>query len=161
MTKTIQIAPVTKTITVNAAQARAFDVFTNGLDRWWPKTHGIGNTPIVRSIIEPRLGGRWFTQHEDGSETVTGRMLVWEPPSRIVFSWDINAQWKPDTTVGSEVEVRFVAEGPARTRVELEHRKFEAMGEEDGTKMRNGVDSGWPGILELFKAQAETNPSAH
>ena len=161
MTKTIQIAPVVKKITVNAAQARAFDVFTNGLDRWWPKTHNLGTAPITRSIIEPRLGGRWFTQHEDGSACVTGRMLVWEPPSRIVFSWDINARWKPDTTVGSEVEVRFVAEGPARTRVELEHRKFEAMGEEDGTKMRNGVDGGWPGILELFKTQAETDPSAH
>jgi uncharacterized protein YndB with AHSA1/START domain len=161
MSKTIQIAPVIKSIIVNAAQARAFDVFTNGLDRWWPKAHSIGEAPIKRSIIEPRLGGRWFTQHEDGSEAVIGRMLVWEPPGRIVFSWDINAQWKPDTTVGSEVEVRFVAESPTRTRVELEHRKFESLGEEDGTRMRSGVDGGWPGILELFKAQAEADPSAH
>ena len=155
MTKTIQIAPVHKTITVNAAQARAFDVFTNGLDRWWPKSHNIGAAPIVRSIIEPRQGGRWYTVHEDGSECVIGRMLVWEPPRRIVFSWDINGQWKPDTAVGSEGEVRFIAEGPSTTRVELDHRKFEALGEEDGTRMRNGVDNGWPGILELFKAQAE------
>jgi uncharacterized protein YndB with AHSA1/START domain len=155
VTKTFSIAPVKKTLTVNAAQARAFDVFTNGIDRWWPAGHHLGNAPVKQQIIEPRVGGRWYTIHQDGSQTVTGIMRVWEPPHRIVFSWDINAQWKPDTTVGSEVEVRFVAEGPSQTRVELEHRKFESLGEEDGTRMRNGVDNGWPEILEFFKAQAE------
>jgi uncharacterized protein YndB with AHSA1/START domain len=155
-TSTFTIAPVRKSIVVNAAQAKAFDVFTNGLDRWWPKSHGIGEAAIKQSVIEPRKGGRWYTVHADGSETVTGIMKVWEPPARIVFSWDINADWKPDTTVGSEVEVRFIAEGPGVTRVELEHRKFEAMGQAGGTKMRNEVDGGWPHLLELLKQASES-----
>ena len=155
MTKTFSIAPVTKTLTVNAAQAHAFDVFTKSIDRWWPAQHHLGEAPVKQQVIEPHAGGRWYTIHQDGSQTVTGIMRVWEPPARIVFSWDINAQWKPDTTVGSEVEVRFIAEGPAVTRVELEHRKFESLGEEGGTRMRNGVDGGWPGILDLFKKAAE------
>jgi uncharacterized protein YndB with AHSA1/START domain len=155
MTKTIIIAPVRKTITVKAPQAKAFDVFTGGLDRWWPKGHGIGATPLVQSIIEPRLGGRWYTTHQDGSQEVVGRMRVWEPPSRIVFSWEINANWKSDSKIASEVEVRFIAENATTTRVELEHRDFEVMGQENGEKMRSGVDGGWPGILDLFKAEAE------
>jgi uncharacterized protein YndB with AHSA1/START domain len=156
MTKTLKIAPVNKSIVVNVPQAKAFDVFTGRLDAWWPKSHNIGAAPLVQSIIEPRLGGRWYSKHEDGSETVTGIMKVWEPPKRIVFSWDINAQWQPDTTVGSEVEVNFIAEGPSKTRVELQHRGFEALGEA-GQTMRDGVDSagGWGTLLEGMKAEAE------
>ena len=158
MTKTIAIAPVRKTITVNVSQARAFEVYTAGIDRWWPKSHHIGAAPLKRSTIEPRVGGRWVSLHEDGSETVTGIVKVWEPPSRLVHSWDINAQWKCDPAVASEVEVRFVAEGPARTRVELEHRGFERLGAEDGEKMRGAVggDGGWTSILELFRKESET-----
>ena len=84
-----------------------------------------------------------------------GRVLVWEPPQRFVVSWDINGNWKPDLTVGSEVEVRFIAEGPHATLVELEHRKFERMGAEGGAKMRGDVDGGWPRMLEHFKREAE------
>jgi len=155
MTKTITIAPVTKTLTVNAAQAHTFDVFTSGIDRWWPKSHGIGATPVVKSVIEPRAGGRWYTVHQDGSEVVVGHMQVWEPPHRIVFSWEVNASWKPDPSVASEVEVTFVAESANVTRVLLEHRNFEALGQEGGEKMRGDVNGGWPGLLEMFKTQAE------
>lgn len=154
-TTTIRIAPVNKTITVNASQAKAFDVFTNGIDRWWPKSHGVGSGPVVQSIIEPRLGGRWYTTHEDGSEAVVGHMRVWEPPSRIVFGWEINAAWKPDAHISSEVEVRFVAVDANTTRVELEHRDFENLGKEGGEKMRSGVSDGWPTMLERFKQAAE------
>ncbi len=154
-TTTISIGPVKKTVTVNAPQARAFEIFTSGIDRWWPKVHHLGATPLVKSIIEPRLGGRWYSQHEDGSETITGHMRVWEPPSRLVFSWEINSDWKPDSTIASEVEVNFIAESANVTRVELEHRNFEALGAEGGEKMRSSVNGGWPGILELFKAEAE------
>jgi len=155
MNREITIAPVRKTLKVNAPQARAFDVFTNGIDRWWPKAHGIGSAPIVQSIIEPRLGGRWYTRHADGSEAIVGHMRVWEPPHRIVFGWEINASWKPDSTVSSEVEVRFIAEDGNTTRVELEHRNFENLGKEGGEKMRSDVNGGWPGILELYKKAAE------
>jgi uncharacterized protein YndB with AHSA1/START domain len=154
-TKTIQIAPVNKVIMVKASQAKSFDVFTNGIDRWWPKTHGIGNAPVVSNVIEPHKGGRWYSTHEDGSEAVIGHMRVWEPPARIVFGWEINAMWKPDATVGSEVEVRFVAVDANTTRVEVEHRDFESLGQEGGKQMRDQLDGGWPGILELYKQAVE------
>lgn len=155
MTKPFAIAPVRKSLLVNATQSHAFDVFTNRLDSWWPKGHGIGSTPLKQSFIEPRKGGRWYTTHEDGSEVVVGHMKVWEPPHRIVFSWEVSANWKPDPSVASEVEINFIAEGARTTRVELEHRNFEALGQADGAKMRGSVDGGWPGLLELFKKQAE------
>ena len=155
MNKTFTIAPVRKSLVIMATQAHAFDVFTSRLDSWWPKGHGIGASPLKQSFIEPRKGGRWYTTHEDGSEVVVGHMLAWEPPHRIVFSWGVSADWKPDLTVASEVEITFVAESSNTTRVQLEHRKFESLGREGGEKMRGSVDGGWPGLLELFKKKAE------
>ena len=154
MTATITIAPVRKSIRVNASQAHAFEVFTSGIGRWWPRQKSIGKTPMKMAVMEPRLGGRWYELAEDGTETNVGWIIVWEPPRRFVMSWDINSQWKPDTTVSSEVEVQFIPDGNA-TRVELEHRKFERLGAEGGEKMRKDVDGGWPGLLELFKKAAE------
>jgi uncharacterized protein YndB with AHSA1/START domain len=155
MSKTISIAPVRKTLIVAASQAHAFEVFTAGIDRWWPKGHNIGGSLPLKSQIEPRVGGRWYTLHDDGREVVVGHVRAWEPPSRFVFSWEISAEWKPDATVASEVEVLFVAEGPKQTRVTLEHRDFEALGAEGGEKMRSEVGGGWPTIMDLFKAEAE------
>ncbi len=155
MIKTFTIAPVRKTLVVNATQAHAFDVFTNRLDSWWPKGHSIGALPVKQSFIEPRKGGRWYTTHDDGSECVVGHMKVWEPPHRIVFSWEISADWKPDPSVASEVEITFVARDARTTRIELEHRNFEALGEEGGEKMRGGVEGGWSSLLEIFRKQAE------
>lgn len=157
-TKIITIAPVKKTLVLEVPQARAFDVFTAGIDRWWPRDHHIGTSPVKKQVIEPSAGGRWYAVHEDGSELTTGHMLVWEPSSRIVFSWEINGQWKPEPNraFASEVEVLFIAESPTRTRVELEHRNFEAMADQAGAQtMRDGVNGGWPGILELFRKTAE------
>ena len=154
MTVAVRIAPVRKSIRVNARPQHAFDVFTSGLGRWWPLNHGIGKTPRKGVAMETRLGGRWYELAEDGTETNVGRIIVWEPPKRFVMSWDINSQWKADTTVSSEVEVQFIPDGSA-TRVELEHRKFERLGAEGGEKMRKDVDGGWPGLLELFKKEAE------
>ena len=155
MTTTVTIAPVRKSIRVSADPARAFDVFTSGLGRWWPRDKGIGKLPMKAAMMETRLGGRWYEVAEDGSETNVGKIIAWDPPRRFVMTWDINSQWKPDTTVSSEVEVQFIADGDG-TRVELEHRKFERMGAEGGASMREHVDSGWPGMLERFKREAET-----
>jgi hypothetical protein len=154
MNRTIQIAPVRKSVVVDATPAEAFDTFTAGIDRWWPKSHHIGVAPVVESIIEPRIGGRWFTRHSDGSEAVVGHVSVWEPGQRFVVSWEIGADWKPDSRLAftSEVEVRFSAAGAEGTRVDVEHRAFERMGQEGGEKMRNGVDNGWPGLLGSFAA---------
>jgi uncharacterized protein YndB with AHSA1/START domain len=155
MSETITIAPVRKTIRVNASAARAFEVFTSGLGKWWPRDHGIGKLPMKEAVMETRLGGKWYELGEDGARTDVGRIVAWEPPQRFVMTWDIDSRWKPDTTVGSEIEVRFIAEGASVTRVELEHRKFEQMGAEPGAKMRRDVDGGWPNMLERFKAQAD------
>lgn len=155
MNETIAIAPVRKSIRVNASQAHAFEVFTSGLGRWWPSKASIGKAPRKTSILETRLGGRWYDVSEDGSEANVGKVLVWDPPRRLVVSWDINRHWKPDTTVGSEVEIRFTADGPTATIVEVEHRKFEQLGAEGGASMRRDVDGGWPDILEHFRKAAE------
>jgi uncharacterized protein YndB with AHSA1/START domain len=106
--------------------------------------------------METRLGGRWYELAKDGTQTTVGRIVVWEPPRRFVMTWDINSKWRPDATVSSEVEVRFIPDGARATRVELEHRKFEQMGAEAGESMRKDVDGGWPGMLERFKQEAES-----
>ena len=156
MNRTIEIAPVRKTVIVEANPSQAFAVFTSGINRWWPKSHGIGATPITESVIEPFVGGRWYTRHEDGSDVVIGHVRAWQPAERLIVSWEISAEWKPDPrpAVSSEVEVRFTAEAGGRTRVDLEHRNFERMGAAAGGKMRKDVDGGWPALLDLYAQDA-------
>jgi uncharacterized protein YndB with AHSA1/START domain len=156
MNRTIEIAPVRKSVIVEASPPQAFAVFTSGINRWWPKSHGIGATPITESVIEPFEGGRWYTRHEDGKDVVIGHVRVWQPAERLVVSWEISAEWKPDPrpAVSSEVEVRFTAEPGGRTRVDLEHRNFERMGAAGGEKMRKDVDGGWPALLDLYAQNA-------
>ncbi len=137
---------------MDASPQQAFETFTLGIDLWWPKNHAISASPMRESVIEPFVGGRWYSKCEDGSEVTVGHVHVWEPGRRLVFSWEINAQWQADARPAytSEVEVMFAAQSNGRTRVELEHRRFERMGAADGGKMRGDVDRGWPGLLELF-----------
>jgi uncharacterized protein YndB with AHSA1/START domain len=149
------IAPVRKTVRVEAPIAHTFEVFTSGLSRWWPFDHGVGKQPIKNVLMEPRLGGRWLEIADDGTETPVATITHWEPPHRLVMVWQINAQWKPDVAMKSEVDVRFAAEGPDATRVELVHHKFETMGAEAGASMRKDVDGGWPGLIERFAREAE------
>ena len=147
------LAPVRKSLLVRASLTHAFEVFTSGLPRWWPADHGVGRKPIASVAMEARLGGRWFETAEDGTETTVATIVLWEPPHRLVMQWQVNAQWKPDATMRSEVDVRFSPEGDA-TRVELLHHKFETMGAEAGASMRRDVDGGWPKLLERFAAVA-------
>ena len=155
MNRTIEIAPVRKAVVVDATPPQAFEVFTAGIDRWWPKSHGIGATPITRSVIEPFEGGRWYTHHEDGSDVVLGHVRVWRPAERLVVSWEISSEWRPDPrpALTSEVEVRFTAEAGGRTRVELEHRKLDRHGA-GWESVRDGVDNeaGWPLYLQRYAA---------
>jgi uncharacterized protein YndB with AHSA1/START domain len=148
---TLSIAPVRKTLVVEATPERAFEVFTAGIDRWWPKTHSLGATPLLQSVIEPRVGGRWYGKHADGSEVIVGHVLVWQPAERFACTWEINADWKADARISfaSEVEVSFHREPDGRTRVELEHRHFERMGQ-GGEKMRADVERGWPAIMDFY-----------
>jgi uncharacterized protein YndB with AHSA1/START domain len=156
MSTTITIAPVRKRISVAASQSHAFEVFTAGLGSWWPRRASVGPGAMKNLVVEPRVGGAWYEISEDGTRTDAGRIKLWDPPHRFVLSWDINHHWKPDTKVSSEVEVRFIAEGPQSTILELEHRNFEALGAEGGESMRRDVDNGWPGILDSFRQAAET-----
>jgi uncharacterized protein YndB with AHSA1/START domain len=141
-------------ITVAAPQERAFATFTQGINQWWPRTHKIGPAELAEAIIEDREGGRWYERDVDGSECEWGRVLVWEPPSRVVLAWQISAEWAYDAALETEVEVSFVAEGPSQTRVELEHRGLDAFGER-AAEMRDTFNApgGWGGILAVF-AQA-------
>lgn len=147
---------VQKAVVVNAPQARAFDAFTQRIDRWWPlQSHHIGAVEPKAAIIEPRAGGRWYERAADGTECDWGKVLLWEPPHRLVLSWSIGSDWKYDAKLHTEVEVRFVAEAADRTRVELEHRKLEQFGA-DAQKMRAIFESegGWQGILQRYVALA-------
>jgi activator of Hsp90 ATPase-like protein len=147
---------VRKEITVEASQARAFDVFTRELGVWWPlATHHIGGDAAETAIIEPRAGGRWFERSDDGRECEWGRVLVWDPPGRLVLSWEISADFRHDESIDTEVEVSFVSLGPALTRVELEHRQLDSYGAAVD-KMRGIFDSenGWTWILRSFASRA-------
>ncbi|MEO8189876.1 MAG: SRPBCC family protein [Acidobacteriota bacterium] len=150
-------ASVRKTVLVNASPDHTFRVFTDGMDTWWPREHHVGNAPMKRVRIEGRTGGRCYTEHTDGSESDWGLVLVWDPPRRLVPAWKINTSWKPESDLAksSEVEVRFTREANGSTRVDLEHRRFDHLGEA-GETMRTGVDGtqGWGWLLQQFAEQA-------
>jgi uncharacterized protein YndB with AHSA1/START domain len=152
------IAPVRKSIRVEAPLTRAFEVFTAGLTKWWPHNHGVGKQPIAKVLLEPKLGGRWVEICEDGAETTAAIIITWDPPHRLVLLWQVNARWKPDTDMRSEVDVRFVADGDHATRVDLVHHKFETMGAEEGASLRKDVDGGWPGLMQRYKEEVERSP---
>ena len=152
--RTIQPAAVKKTLHVKASRDKAFRVFTDGIDRWWPKTHTIGETPLKRAVVEPRQGGRWYGLSEAGVEDLWGHVLAWEPPERLVLSWRINGKFKPDLTVHTEVEVLFIDAGDGMTRVEFEHRGLQNLGE-GGDEARTAMDGGWGAILASFQTAAE------
>ncbi len=153
------IEPVRVSVTVSASPERAFEIFTAEYDSWWPRTHHIGKSPMTKATIECRPGGRYYSNHDDGSQCDWGKVLVWEPPHRLVLAWQITHEWgyNPEPAQASEVEVRFTAMEGGTTRVDLEHRHFERMGPAGGT-MRESVGRGWPGILGLFAAGCQTSP---
>lgn len=155
----IQTAPVRKQVVVKASQSRAFTVFTAEMSRWWPATHSILKSPLKESIVEPRVGGRWYTIGLDGSTCQTGYVIAWRPPQSLVLAWQINADWQYDADLVTEVEVKFIAESAGVTRIELEHRYLERMGSK-ADAARNAVDSpgGWGAILDSFKNCTETQP---
>ena len=140
-------------IVVAAPIERAFSVFTEDFGSFKPPEHNMLSVDIAETVFEPRVGGDVFDRGVDGSECRWARVLAYEPPDRVVISWDITPQWQVETELEktSEVEVRFIAEAPDRTRVELEHRALDRHG--DGWEaIREGVDSegGWPLYLRRF-----------
>ena len=144
---------VRTSIVVEAPIERAFAVFTDGIGSWWNPEHHILEADLAEMVFEPREGGHVYDRGVDGSECRWARVLAYEPPSRIVISWDINAQWQLETNLEktSEVEVRFAAEASDRTRVDLEHRNLDRHGE-GWQQMRDavGAPDGWSDGLRLF-----------
>ena len=121
---------VRRQIVVDAPIERAFAMFTERFGDFKPRGAQPARSPIAETVFEPRVGGHIYDRAEDGSECRWARVLAYEPPDRVVFSWDISPHWQvetdPDNT--SEVEVRFIAETSDRTRVELEHRNIDRHG---------------------------------
>jgi uncharacterized protein YndB with AHSA1/START domain len=146
---------VRKEIVVDVPVERAFRAFTENFDGVKPREHNMLAVEIAESVFEPRVGGRIYDRGVDGSECRWARVLAFDPPERIVFSWDISPTWRIETDPerSSEVEVRFIADGPERTRVELEHRNLERHG--DGWPgLRGALESegGWPLYLDRVAA---------
>lgn len=155
--RTPAIAPVVrKTILVTAPVALAFDVLTAQMHTWWPMaSHHIGEADCAAVVIEPRTGGRWYERGVDGVECNWGQVLVWEAPHQLVLLWQLNAQFRFDPSVHTEVHVRFVAIDAQTTRVELEHRGLDAYGA-DAAAMHEAFSSpnGWSGMLDHFAREA-------
>lgn len=149
---------VRKTIVVDAPQAHVFKTFTERIDTWWPRSHHIGGKDPFTAIIEPRVGGRWYERAGDGSECSWGRVLAYEPPERVLLAWEINAEWKYQAGLGTEVEVRFIPEGAERTRVVLEHRKLECFG--DKAQMMRAMFDGPGAWIETLAAMAKAAEAA-
>lgn len=146
---------VTKSIVVEAPRVQAFEFFIRQ-EAWWPaRTHHLAEPPGETVILEPFVGGRWFERWHDGRECDWGMVLVWEPPRRIVVTWQIGPGWlyEPDQTKASEIEVRFLAESQLRTRIEFEHRHLERYGEQ-AERMRAILDApeGAAGVLWAYAA---------
>lgn len=154
MSTQIRPAPVRKSLFVDAPQNHAFEIFTSGMGRWWPKSHKLGEAELDRQIIEPTEGGRWYQLNVDGSECAIGNVAAWEPPARVLLIWQLNAQWTFDPELMTEVEVRFTPEGSG-TRVDLEHRNLERLGD-TAEGFREAIDApgGWSGLLELYAEEA-------
>lgn len=158
-----QEAVVCKSVRVAVPIERAFSVFVEEMERWWPAKHHLGAAPFQTIIVEPRVGGRWYERAADGQECEWGTVLAWDPPRRVAFSWHLgpgqdDPTWRydPDMARASEVEIDFSAEGPAATLVELVHSKLERHGKgyEQLRAMLDGA-SAWSGTLALYREFAD------
>jgi uncharacterized protein YndB with AHSA1/START domain len=153
MSTQAEATSVQASIVVEAPLERAFDVFTLDIGSWFPREYNLLDTEIAERVFEPRVGGRVYDRGTDGIECHWARVLAYEPPTRVVISWDISPQWQIETDPErtSEVEVHFIPETPERTRVELEHRNIDRHGDGwEQTRESVGGEGGWPGCLRKF-----------
>jgi uncharacterized protein YndB with AHSA1/START domain len=158
MTQEATLPAVRHSVTVPLSRERAFTLFVEEFDSWWPKdTHHTGDRPAAQVFIEARPGGRWFERDDEGGEEDWGRVLSVERPALILLAWQLSPRFRfdPDPSHQTEVEVSFEAEDEGRTRVTLEHRGFEVHGK-DGAGMRESVDGGWPELLGAFATWASS-----
>ena len=153
MTTTTAPTSVTLDVTVGVPVETAFSVFTENFDQIKPREHNLLEVPIEATVFEPRVGGHIYDRGIDGSECRWARVLAFDAPDRVVFSWDISPRWQLETDPerSSEVEVRFLAEGPERTRVVLEHRHLDRHGDGwEGMSQAMTSDDAWPLYLGRF-----------
>lgn len=144
---------VSLTLQVDVPIEKAFEVFTKRMAKWWPASHHIGGAPFFEIVVEPRAGGRWFERDEQGVECDWGRVLVWEPPRRLVLGWHLQTDFRysPLVAQASEVVLDFIALGPESTRLDFEHRHLERHGENYLELVKSvGSPGGWPMILDSF-----------
>ena len=150
-------AVVRKSVRVAVSVERAFSVFVEQMETWWPPAHHIGEEPFEAIFVEPRVGGRWYERDGKGNACDWGQVLAWDPPHRVSFSWHLGPDWNFDADLAkaSEVEIRFTAEGPGSTFVELEHRGLERHGE-GYERLREMLDSpdAWSTTLAEFANKA-------
>jgi uncharacterized protein YndB with AHSA1/START domain len=149
------LAPVRHSVVVEAPIEKAFKVFTENFDAIKPREHNMLAVPIAETVFERRVGGHIYDRGVDGSECRWARVLAYDPPDRLLLSWDISPRWQVETdpTRTSEWEVKFVAETESRTRVEIEHKKLQRHGEGwEGVRSGVDADQGWPLYLQRFEA---------
>jgi hypothetical protein len=150
MDNSITVAPIREQIRVEAKPQKAFEVFATKMGRWWNPAYTINSSPLRDVKVEGKRGGRWFEVGEDGSQCDWGKVLVWEASAGLVLAWQINADWKFDPALVTEIEVRFAADG-AGTRLELEHRNLDRYGDKaEAMRAMLGSPDGWPDLLKRF-----------
>jgi uncharacterized protein YndB with AHSA1/START domain len=144
------IAPVTRTVHTKAAPARAFEIFTSQMGRWWPRGRTVAANPHDEIVVEPRIGGRWFERDANGRETQWGHVLVWEPSRRLVLAWQLDSERKYDSDLITEVEIRFAPGPQGGTDVILEHRNLERF-RKDADRWAAAIGDGWSLMLSKFQ----------
>ena len=151
----ISPAPIRKTLSVNADVKRAFDVFVSRMHEWSPAVQSLlGSRKNI--VVEPRTGGRWYEVSESGVEADWGKVLVWEPPHRLVLAWQLDATFSYDPALVTEVEARFAPEGERRTRIDFEHRNLDRFGARAAeTAASLDSEGGWSGSFRLYEELLE------
>jgi uncharacterized protein YndB with AHSA1/START domain len=148
------IEAIRKQITVEVPRERAFEVFTSQMAAWWNPDHRLGAEPFTELVLEPRPGGAWYESDAAGNQCRWGTVLAWDPPSRVLLNWQLDAEWSYDPDQVTELELRFTALSADSTLVELEHRKLEGLGA-NAADVRVQLDdpNGWQGVLDRFAQQ--------
>ena len=147
-----KLLSIKKEFTVAASQKTAFDVFTQKMDLWWPRSHHIGSADMTEMVVETHVGGRWYSKHADGSEANCGHVLIYQPYDLFVLAWQINADFKCAPDLVTEVAIEFIPESTSTTRIRFEHKDLHKLG---NGKVVESMDGGWGMILQLYKNTAE------
>lgn len=151
-----KIEPVRKEQMIKVSQTRAFEMFTEKMDRWWPKQNSDRKAATKEMVLECRDGGRWYEVGVDGSQFTWGKVLIWSPPHKLVLAWQINSEFKYDPNLVTDVEINFIEEGPKLTRLTLEHRNIEKVGVK-AHEFWTSVDGGWRIGLDSLQKFAENS----